>query len=54
MALKNKDKYPYLLKLYKEKYFENEINKDLVENFWNNENSIPKEYLVLFGDKYER
>lgn len=54
MALKNKDKYPYLLKLYKEKYFENEINKDLVENFWNNENSIPEEYLVLFGDKNER
>lgn len=53
-ALRNKKEYPYLLKLYKDKYSINNISKEIVENYWNSDNSIPEEYLLLFGDKNER
>lgn len=53
-ALRNKKDYPYLLRLYKEKYNTNMIDKNELINYWNKENSIPKEYLLLFGDVNER
>ena len=53
-ALRNKSDYPYLLRLYKEKYNVNEIDKNELINYWNKENSIPEEYLLLFGDVNER
>jgi len=53
-ALRNKKEYPYLLQLYKDKYSINNISKEIVENYWNSDNSIPEEYLLLFGDKNER
>ena len=53
-ALRNKKDYPYLLRLYKEKYNVKEIDKNELINYWNKENSIPEEYLLLFGDVNER
>jgi hypothetical protein len=53
-ALRNKKEYPYLLQLYKDKYSINNIPKEIVENYWNSDNSIPEKYLLLFGDKNER
>lgn len=53
-ALRNKKKYPYLLLLYKNQYKIDDIDKTIIENYWNDDNSIPEEYLDLFGDKNER
>ena len=53
-ALRNKSDYPYLLRLYKEKFNINEIDKNELINYWNKENSIPEKYLLLFGDVNER
>ena len=52
-ALRNKNNYPYLLQLYKDKYNVKEIEKEELINYWNKENSIPEEYLLLVGDKNE-
>ena len=49
-ALRLKSNYPYLLQLYKDKYNMNEINGDVLIHYWNKDNSIPEEYLELFGD----
>ena len=53
-ALRVKDTYPYLLKLYKDNYLKNIINREMIKGFWNNENNIPEEYISIFGDKDER
>ena len=53
-ALRRKDSYPYLLQLYKDNYMISDIDKNVVENYWNKDNSIPEEYLLLFGDVNER
>ena len=53
-ALRRKDSYPYLLQLYKDNYMISDIDKNVVENYWNKDNSIPEEYLKLFGDKNEK
>lgn len=53
-SLRKKSDYPYLLKLYHDKYMTDMIDKKIVEDYWNSENSIPEEYLALFGDDDER
>ncbi len=53
-ALRRKNSYPYLLQLYKDNYMISDIDKNVVENYWNKDNSIPEEYLKLFGDKNEK
>lgn len=53
---KGLDKYmnpPYLLKLYKEKYY-SKVNYDEIENYFNKVNSIPDEYINLLGEAYDR
>ena len=52
-ALRNKENYPYLLQLYKDKYCGMMIDKNIVVKYWNSENSIPEEYLKKFGDYNE-
>ena len=52
-ALRNKNTYPYLLQLYKDKYCGMMIDKNIVVKYWNSENSIPEEYLKKFGDHNE-
>lgn len=51
--LKKKDNLPYLLTLYKNKY-SYEVDEKSVEDYFNNENFIPTEYLKLVEEKDER
>ncbi len=53
-ALRNKEVYPYLLQLYKDKYCDNMIDKNVVKDYWNSVNSIPDVYLKEFGDYDEK
>lgn len=54
LALKNKKELPYLLKLYKDKYMNNNISSKEINDYWNNNNFIPKEYLKILGVTNEK
>lgn len=53
-ALRNRKKLPFLLKLYKDKYMINMVSDKEINEYWNSENFIPKEYLKILGVTNER